>query len=143
MSRYEIGEAAAESVLPLDGPYDPQRVIFAGDAIAELVRRLNHATQPVNTPQSLPYPSDAASLLAGLSSAAARLQQLIRQVSARVHQWESVPDELADDRGDLAERACSYARQCLTDAAPLAAQLHLQLQCAGGELAYLRVRTDT
>jgi hypothetical protein len=143
VSRYEIGEAAAESVLPVDGPYGPDRVIAAGDAIAELVRRLNHATQGVHTPQSLPYPADVASLLGGLSTAAARLQQLIRQVAVQVHQWELAPDGLVDDRGDLVERACSYARQCLTDAGPLASQLHLQLQCAGGELAYLRVRTDS
>ena len=64
--------------LDLDGPYNPEAVLEAAEALAEITRRLNHATRD---PACLEYPAEAGRLIWSLQSAASRLPQLLGQVS--------------------------------------------------------------
>ncbi len=62
-------------------PY-PERTIQLAETMAEIVRTLNHQTRHH---EALRYPSEADRLLRELSAAAARLPQLLGQVTSWLH----------------------------------------------------------
>lgn len=91
----------ADEILPVDGPHTPEGVLAAAGLIAELVRRLNHATLPHRTERSLPYPSTVNSVVSRLHGAAALLPQTLEQLAGRLRGLAESPD-LCDDRYDSA-----------------------------------------
>jgi len=84
MDAYE----AADRVLPLDGPHQPDQVVTAARLVAELVRRLNRATRPGH---ALPSPGDLYGLLGGLTEAVAGLDQLLGQLADRADAFAENP----------------------------------------------------
>ena len=84
MDAYE----AADHVLPLDGPYQPDQVVTAARLIGELVRRLNRATV---TGHALPSPGDLYGLLGGITEAVAGLGQLLAQLADRADEFAEHP----------------------------------------------------
>ncbi len=64
--------------LNTDGPREPGYVLEVAEGLAESVRVLNHLTRDH---AALEYPSEADRLIRELSSAAARLPQLLEQVA--------------------------------------------------------------
>lgn len=69
--------------LDADGPADPAYVLEVARALAEAARVLCHLTRH---PEALGEPPDADRLLREISSAAARLPQVLTQVSAHLSQ---------------------------------------------------------
>jgi hypothetical protein len=103
-------EALADQVLPIGGPYTPGQVHGAAELLAELVRRLNHATRHDD---ALPAVRDVERLIALLEATAGSLPQLCRQLITRVRS-----ERLGVDGGGL---------QAVTDTATAltAADVHL------------------
>ena len=62
-----------------DAPADPVYVLELAEALAEIVRALNHLTRHH---EALHYPSEADGLVQHLAAAAGRLPQLLSQLSA-------------------------------------------------------------
>lgn len=77
-------DALADEIILLDGPHDADNVIAAAGVVAELVRRLNHATQAYKCERVLFYPSNVDRLVSLLAGAAYGLPQLCRQLAARM-----------------------------------------------------------
>ena len=90
-------EDIADLLVPLDGPYEPDRVLEAARTISELVRRLNHATYHAG---ALRYPPTAYRTISALGSAVHGLQQTLRQLAARMDAFAADPRVYHDDRGD-------------------------------------------
>lgn len=86
-------DQAATAILPLDGPYDPERIITAARLAGELVRRLNHATI---ARRAFRYPSELDMTVAGLKSAAYGLGQLLRQLAGELERFQADPRLYAD-----------------------------------------------
>jgi hypothetical protein len=87
----------ADRVLPVDSA-DPGQVTAAVDLIAELVRRLNHATR---RPDSVPEPSDAERTVGALATTVERLPQLCQQLADRVHDLGDLAGLRADQLGPI------------------------------------------
>lgn len=111
-------ERIADSILPLDGPYDQNSMADAGAVIGELVRRLNHATMAHNAPDALPYPQDVARLIDDLATATERLPQLLAQIAYRIG-FLALDERLIVDQRMPEQRPAfvtGTAAQYLTDA---------------------------
>ena len=67
-------------------PASPERTLQLAEALAEIVRTLNHLTRH---PEALRWPSDADRLIRELATAASRLPQLLEQAAA----WLAREDE--------------------------------------------------
>lgn len=113
---------------PLDGPYGHTGSTSATDAISELVRYLNHGT--LNSNAAMPYISTASSMILHLANAAAGLDQLLNQLSARLGSDQHRRSVYhSSDRTDEARATAALAELAagLRDAAPLAGQLGSKL----------------
>ncbi|MFB4273079.1 hypothetical protein [Nonomuraea sp. GTA35] len=112
---------------------DDTRAMAAG--LAECVRVLNHHTMDA---AALPYPSTVYDVLGSLRAAAAGLDQLLRQLDARLVAQEATGC-LAATRGD-AHNAMTRARHGIVAARGAAAQLtdHLDYAFQAASALYLR-----
>ena len=80
-------DQVADLLLPLGGPYHPDRVIEAARTVAELVRRLNHATLHA----SLRYPPQLNRAVGSLGSALYGLDQTFNQLARRLDAFAADP----------------------------------------------------
>ncbi len=137
-------DAIADQILPLDGPHTPDAVILAAAVIAELVRRLNHATLSHNAPDALPAPQVADGLLGGLDVATGRLPQLFWQVGRRLGSFD--PDRLGvDDLGPIwtPSVGVASANADLDRAAGHMAAVSDSLACARGATRRFTYKDDS
>lgn len=122
-------DALARSALPLDCEPSPDQLQAAADLMAELVRRLNHAT--LNRPvAALPGPGEVEALLRSVETALQRMQQLMAQVGARLDRLDrdradggllaGMAATLLDQAGDLAHMTGNTVHQAADTAADLA-----------------------
>lgn len=123
--------ALAEQVLPA-GTTDPEAVAAAASLVAELVRRLNHATLE---PSAIPGPKHADRIVAAVGNTVLRLPQLLRQLADRMGAVARFPGLSVDSLGPVpAGGAASVARDTrddLTAAASHAEDLSAVLRAAG------------
>src|SRR5262245_59526612 len=110
-------DEVADLLLPLDGPYHPDRVVEAARTLSELVRRLNHATFHTG---ALRYPPQLYRTVGALRSALYGLDQTFNQLAARLDRFAADPLVAHDGGGDPAA-ACVHAAQQLRHAAELGA----------------------
>jgi hypothetical protein len=98
----EQPDAIAEAVLPLDGPYSPQQLAAAAEVMAELARRLAHATLAHNVGEALPMPRALDTLVRELGRVPGPLAQALRQLAGHLRRIADDPrlgaDEDADER---------------------------------------------
>lgn len=87
--------AVADEVLPVDGPYEPEALQAAASLIAELVRRLNHATRAGTA--GIGYPSHVGDVAARIQSAVAVMPQLLMQLADRLTEFVDNPRLYADE----------------------------------------------
>jgi hypothetical protein len=106
-------DRVADLVLPLGGPYDPEAVVQAATTVAELVRRLNHATFH---PMALRYPSQLYRVVGGLRAGVYGLDQTLRQLAARLDGWAADPS-VGHDHGHDPAATCADASERLHRAA--------------------------
>jgi hypothetical protein len=134
-------DRAADSVLPLGGPHDPEAVADAAALCAELVRRLNHTTADAS---AVAQPVDVDRLVAHLQAAVAGLPQVCHQLAGHlalvVTSGRLYADEMAGghDPVDVA----AYTRVALGSAA---ATLHVaaeDLRAARNQTARLGIQED-
>jgi hypothetical protein len=107
-------EQIADLLLPLGGPYDPDQVIETARTVAELVRRLNHATF---SRSALPYPPQLYRAVSSLRSGAYGLRQTFGQLAARLDAFTTDPRVGHDSRRDDPATACHEAAYALRQAA--------------------------
>lgn len=112
--------------LNVDGPRDPQYVLEVAEAAAQCVRVLNHLTRDH---AALEYPAEADTLIRYLSSAAARLPQLLVQVGAWLEQ-EAADGRIRVIRGEDPVTVVIAAQLRLERAAQIAAELQEALDFA-------------
>lgn len=114
-----LAELPADELVARLHPYDErtaQHTAAAARELAELVRYLNVAT--LDDPHAaLPDPNTAASVLGALHTAATRLPQLLRQLHARVGDFETHPDLATGSSEDPAPVLAQLARVALDNAA--------------------------
>jgi hypothetical protein len=132
----------AEAVIgqhwPLYGPFDHDRSRTAAQLLAEVVRYLHHAS--ANRAAALPYASSVYDVVGSLAGAAASLDQVLGQLSARCAELASDPTLYDhDQRGNhaLAVERAEMAREQLAVAAQAAASLHAALGAAHNHLGHL------
>jgi hypothetical protein len=104
----------ADLLLPLGGPYDPDQVIEAARTVAELVRRLNHATF---SRSALAYPPQLYRAVSSLRSGVHGLRQTFAQLAARLDAFATDPRVGHDSRRDDPATACTVAAHALREAA--------------------------
>jgi len=131
-------DAVAHGVLPLDGPYDPDRVCAAAAVVAELVRNLNHATLHRS---AFVYPSQVGQVVDSIRGAIGRLDQLFRQVGARLGGFGADPALYADRGGD-GQVELARTRDALSDARAAAGGLEAALAAATVALSRLGLRGE-
>ena len=107
-------EQIADLLLPLGGPYEPDHVIEAARTVAELVRRLNHATF---SRSALAYPPQLYRAVSSLRSGVYGLQQTFGQLAARLDAFATDPRVGHDSRRDDPATACTDAAHALRQAA--------------------------
>jgi hypothetical protein len=107
-------EQIADLLLALDGPYHPDNVTEAARTIAELVRRLNHATF---SRSALPYPPQLYRTVSSLSAGMYGMRQTFSQLAARLDAFASDPRVGHDSRRDDPATACQEAAHALRRAA--------------------------
>jgi hypothetical protein len=107
-------EQIADLLLALGGPYHPDNVTEAARTIAELVRRLNHATF---SRSALPYPPQLYRIVSSLSAGVYGLRQTFSQLAARLDAFASDPRVGHDSRRDDPATACQEAAHALRRAA--------------------------
>jgi hypothetical protein len=103
----------ADLVLPLDGPYTPDRVIEAARSVRELVRRLNHATFHA---AALRYPPQLHRTVGALKAAVYELEQAFAQLATRLEAFAADP-RVEHDSGDDPWADCGEAAHYLRQAA--------------------------
>jgi hypothetical protein len=84
---------------PHHGPYDQKRTIEAAEAIAELVRYLNNAT---DEPDAALHPNTVGGLLSPMAAATRELGQLLHQI---LELLDLTATNACDDRRDRPARA--------------------------------------
>jgi hypothetical protein len=114
-------EQAADSLLPLGGPYDPEAIVETARTVAELVRRLNHAT---GSTASFTYPSEIDRVVNCIRSTMWGHEQLLNQLARCLEYQASNLPLYSDDRADAIDaakraavwlRTAAGARAVLTD----------------------------
>ncbi|MBX6721717.1 MAG: hypothetical protein IRY92_00555 [Dactylosporangium sp.] len=123
MDAYE----AADHVLPLDGPHQPDQVIAAARLIGELVRRLNRATASGHV---LPWPGDLYGVLGGITEAVAGLAQLLDQLADRADAFAEHPRLTHTHHPAEARPAATQAADLLRRANTARGELHRHLAAA-------------
>jgi hypothetical protein len=139
----ERPEAIAEAVLPLDGPYPAQQLAAAAEVMAELARRLTHATLAHNVGQSLPKPQALDTLVRELDQMPGSLAQTLRQIAGHLRRGADDPAlSLDEDAGEhLTPAAVALlAAEHLGTAAGHVEALGRSLAQARASTARLRVR---
>lgn len=126
--------------LNIDGPHGSEYSRQVAQAASEAVRVLNHATFPDRAP-GLEWPSDVYDVLGNLSSAAAGMPQLSRQLAAWVAN-ETAAGYVRENasygpHGGDAQTASRSLAGHLTEAAALAARLAEVLSAARRDTAGL------
>jgi len=108
----------ADQVLPLDAA-GPEQVAAAASLVAELVRRLNHATSTATAAPTLPTPQDADQVVSALDDAVKRMPQLCGQLADLMDRFAATPGLVADALGPTPPdgapgiaRAASYSLRC-------------------------------
>ena len=134
-------DAYADQILPLDGPYNASDVHTAARLVAELVRRLNHATLGDNAEQSLPIPQDVDQVVVWLHTALSRVPQLFNQIASRVQRLEGVGVDDHHDGLDSSDAAVMVA-QHLARAVPHIDQATTELRQAQRITGRLYVRSE-
>lgn len=107
-------EEVADLLVPLGGPYDPDSVIEAARTIAELVRRLNHATF---NRSALAYPPQLYRAVSSLRSGVYGLQQTFGQLATRLDTFAADPRVGHDSRRADPATACREAAHAIREAA--------------------------
>jgi hypothetical protein len=107
-------EQIADLLLPLGGPYDPDQVIETARTVAELVRRLNHATF---SRSALAYPPQLYRAVSSLRSGLYGLRQTLGQIATRLDAFAADPRVGHDSRRDDPATACHDAARALRQAA--------------------------
>ena len=107
-------EQIADLLLPLGGPYDPDLVIEAARTVAELVRRLNHATF---SRSALAYPPQLYRVVGALRSGVHGLRQTFGQLATRLDAFAADSRVGHDSRRDDPTTACHDAAHALREAA--------------------------
>jgi hypothetical protein len=130
----------ANLVLP-DGSTDPEQVTAAAHLLAELVRRLNHATRcgrPVTTPQA------ADAIVSALAAATGGMPQLCTQLAARLHDVGELPGLAADNLGTLRDPTvvAAAATFCTRIAADKLTGAARSLTAASGHTSRLYIADD-
>jgi hypothetical protein len=127
-------EQAADLLLPLGGPYyEPDAVMETAAAVAELVRRLNHATRHTD---ALWYPSELDRVVGSLNAAVYGLEQTCGQLADRLDIWADDPDVGHDGR-DSPQVACELAADHLRHAAAARAAMTGPLESARALTSHL------
>jgi hypothetical protein len=113
--------SAVDDILPTNGPYTPDQIHAAAAAIAEIVRRLNHATLAHHVPDTLPTPGDLDIVLTSIAALTARLPQLIGQLADTLNRYNTARLDV-DNLGPATTGpdAARHAVFILTDAAQTA-----------------------
>jgi len=104
----------ADHLLPLDGPYHPDAVIETARTVAELVRRLNHATF---SRSALAFPPQLYRTVGSLRAGLYGLQQTFGQLATRLEAFATDPRVGHDSRRDDPAAACHNAAHALRQAA--------------------------
>lgn len=123
----------ADLLLPLGGPYDPDAVVQAATAVADLVRRLNHATFHAS---ALRYPAHLYQVVGGIRSAAYGLGQTLRQLATQLDRWAMDPRVGHDQAGDPSA-TCANARDRLRQCAASLATVTAPLDAAHALTSHL------
>jgi hypothetical protein len=132
---------AADMILRLGGPYDPESVAAAAGLISELVRRLNHATRVAD---GFEYPSDVDRVIGRLNGAAAGLPQLLEQLASQLRRFQEHPRLYADhSTRDDPIAVAGDAMTALENAAFTAGRLADGLILAGSAASKLGIWDDT
>jgi hypothetical protein len=119
------------------GPHSPEYTQEVGDALAECVRVLNHATDGFD---GLLYPGDVDRLISAVATMASRLPQLFAQAEENLTRIAGTPG-LYDDRGGGAEVTVAQVSVGLSEAAAAANALYELLDAAHQASAHLGVRS--
>lgn len=136
-------EDLIDETWPKHGPYGEYQTRNAINALYELVRYLNYATQ---YREGVPYPSVAGSIAGGVGSAAGALDQALEQLTNQVGKFAADPNLYGDDKRDPAEahesgvQHAELAMVKLAQARRDAHQLHRTLVEAGSHLHRLGLR---
>ena len=135
MAQQFDADRAADLLLPLGGPYDPDAVVQAATTVAELVRRLNHATFHRT---SLGYPSQLYRVVGGLRAGVYGLDQTLRQLATRLDRWSTDP-RVGHDHGRDPSAACVGAAEHLRRAAAALAAVTRPLDAAHEHTSHLEL----
>jgi hypothetical protein len=103
----------ADLVFALDHPYDPESVVRAAAMVAELVRRLNHATLHRAT---LPDPAQLDQIVGRLQRAVQGLTQTLGQLANQLD-WYATDPHISHDRNLDPTGAAVHAAEQLRTAA--------------------------
>jgi hypothetical protein len=115
------------------GPCDPGYFLEVAEAFAEAARVMNYLTL---SHEALEFPAEADTLLRYVSTAAARLPQLVDQV-ARWYAVEQARGRLRSDDGRGTAAAAAHVRAHLDRAAIAAAQLQSDVDAATAVTTHL------
>lgn len=126
----------------MNGPHTPDTTRKAGTLLAEAVRYLNHATQPVNGQPGLKHPADANSLIYDAYTALERMEQLCVQLAVYVESAAAIPGRLYDARGGDAAAVVADAAAALREAAGLLGQPARELRDAHTATARLGMNVE-
>lgn len=116
---------------PVDGPRDGDTVADAANAVAELVRYLNHATR-----SGLHWAADVDAVLAGLGEAMHGLPQVLAQLATFTARQATTPG-LYDDRGRVAAATAAVLAEKLGTARGAAGRLATALDAARKHSSHL------
>lgn len=119
---------------PAEG-HSADRTIGLAGAVADAVRALNYATLAENAADGLPYPATAYDVVGGLKTGAAGMDQLVRQLAARLTDI-AAHEELRVSHGMLEpSRAVADALDALETARQAAETLNSALGYAHSALS--------
>jgi methyl-accepting chemotaxis protein len=126
---------------PLDGPYSPESLLSASQAIAELYRYLARATID-GAKTAVPNIPDAYPAFGALMTAANSAEQVMQQLAARVERFAEFDPTVRHDsnsnvEGNQAADALLDAAEYLHSAAGSAGQMGADLSRASGQLSHI------
>lgn len=121
--------------LNIDGPHSGEYSREVARAAAEAIRVLCHAT--IGTAPGLEYASDVDAIVGSLHSAAAGMEQLLRQAGAFLARLEA-DGRLGDDAGEGPAARLSMALLALDGSALIASQLTGGLAMAQRETSHMQ-----
>jgi hypothetical protein len=126
---------------PAEG-HSGDRTIGLAGAVSDAVRALNYATLAENAADGVPYPATAYDVVGRLQAAAAGMDQLVRQLAARVIDIAAAEDVTVSHglfKGDP-DRAVGDAVDALDEVRKAAAGLEGTLRYAHNALSPLGIR---